>query len=426
MDEISLGDLQEKSFRLGTVFKPSAPINREDLFAGRTPQTRDVLDTIAQQGQHAVLYGERGVGKTSLANIISSRLRVREPGVAVLAPLVNCMTADTYSDIWRRVFEEVAFQAQNRRAPITLERQERKLLKEYTGSFSDNISPDVVRRILSGLGAHGLVVVILDEFDTVAGPETRAMMSDTLKFLSDRAVPVTVVLVGVADDVETLVANHRSLERCLRQIRMPRMSYRELEAIVNKGLDTVGMTIEPSALDEISHLSRGLPHYPHLLGLDGGRAALDGRSLCVRDSHIRLAIKEAVQDAQATIRADYSKAITSSRREALYKEVLLACALAETDDLGWFYPRDVRAPLEKIFGHEYKISAFSRHLQAFLETEHGPVLVKDNRSARPRYRFDNPLMQPYVLIRGLAASMITNADIKSMKERLTAGLGELF
>jgi len=60
---------QEKAFMLGTVFKPTAPINREDLFAGRQPQTRDVVDAVNQQGQHAVLYGERGVGKTSLANM---------------------------------------------------------------------------------------------------------------------------------------------------------------------------------------------------------------------------------------------------------------------------------------------------------------------------------------------------------------------
>ena len=72
MDDISSGEMREKAFMLGTVFKPSAPINREDLFAGRLSQIRDVVDAINQQGQHAVLYGKRGVGKTSLANMIFS------------------------------------------------------------------------------------------------------------------------------------------------------------------------------------------------------------------------------------------------------------------------------------------------------------------------------------------------------------------
>ncbi len=409
---------------LGTVFKPTAPINREDLFAGRKSQIRDVVDAINQQGQHAVLYGERGVGKTSLANMIF--YGIRAPVANVLAPQVNCMTTDSYSDIWKRVFEEIAFKAESGRDGIALEKLERKLLKEYTGSYSDRISPDIVRRVLSSLGQDDLVVIILDEFDTVESSNARAMMSDTLKFLSDRVVPATVVLVGVADDVETLIANHRSLERCLRQVRMPRMSYNELETIVTQGLAKTQMTIEESALDEITHLSRGLPHYPHLLGLHSGRSALDSKSLCVCDRHVQIAVKEAVDKAQASIQADYSKAITSSRKEALYKEVLLACALAETDDLGWFYPRDVRGPLEKILGRTYEISAFARHLHTFCESEHGPVLAKDDKSARPRYRFDNPLMQPYTLIRGLAANLISNADLRNLKERRAAKPGELF
>ena len=416
-------EFQEKAFMLGTVFKPTAPINREDLFAGRKSQIRDVVDAINQQGQHAVLYGERGVGKTSLANMLVPKLRA--PDADVIAPLVNCMTADTYSNVWKRVFEEIAFKAETESNGGVLEKPEKRLLKEYLGSYSDNISPDIVRRLLHGLGQKDIVVVILDEFDKLSDPDARAMMSDTLKFFSDRVVPATIVLVGVADDVETLIANHRSLERCLRQIRMPRMSDKELETIVTQGLTKTGMTIQEKALDEIWRLSRGLPHYAHLLGLVAGRAALDKRLLCVGEEHVQSAVREAIDKAQASIQSDYSDAITSSRKEARYKEVLLACALTETSDLGWFYPGDVRGPLERILKREYKIEAFARHLHAFCESARGPVLVKDNKSARPRFRFENPLMEPYVLIRGLAENLITASDLESLKRR-TPPKGHLF
>jgi len=279
--------------------------------------------------------------------------------------------------------------------------------------------------VLYSLGQKDIVVVILDEFDKVANMEARSMMSDTLKFFSDRVVPATIVLVGVADDVETLISNHRSLERCLKQIRMPRMSDRELESIVTQGLTKTGMTIAPKALDEIGRLSRGLPHYAHLMGLHAGRAALDRRLLCVAEDHVQIAVREAIDKAQASIQADYSNAITSSRKEALYKEVLLACALAETSDLGWFYPGDVRGPLERILKREYKIEGFARHLHAFCESGRGPVLVKDTRSSRPRFRFENPLMEPYVLIRGLAENLISAADLDALKTR-NAPEGHLF
>ncbi len=416
MTETSRGEFEEKAFMLGTVFKPTTPINREDLFAGRRPQIRNVVDAINQQGQHAVLYGERGVGKTSLANMIFSKLHA--PDSDVIAPQINCMVSDTYSDIWKRVFEEIAFKADAEKNGVVLEKPEKRLIKEYLGSYSDNISPDVVRRVLHGLGQKDIVVVILDEFDKLASAEARAMMSDTLKFFSDRVVPATVVLIGVADDVETLIANHRSLERCLKQIHMPRMSDGELESIVTQGLKKNGMTIDPKAVDEIGRLSRGLPHYAHLLGLYSGRAALDGKSLHVSEEHVQNAVKEAINNAQASIRSDYSDAITSSRKDALYEEVLSACALAETDDLGWFYAGDVRPPLERILAKPYKVAAFARHLHAFCESKRGPVLIKDTRSSRPRFHFENPLMQPYVLIRGLADKLISLSDLEALKKRI--------
>jgi len=58
----------------GQVFTPAAPIDAESLFAGRNTQIRQVVDAVIQKGQHAIIFGERGVGKTSLANIISTKL----------------------------------------------------------------------------------------------------------------------------------------------------------------------------------------------------------------------------------------------------------------------------------------------------------------------------------------------------------------
>jgi len=408
------GDFEKTAFLLSTVFKPTAPVAQEDLFAGRQSQIRDVVDTINQQGQHAVLYGERGVGKTSLANMIFPKLR--NPS-GVIVPQVNCMTQDTFSDIWKRVFEEIDFIANRDVQELG---KTGRVLKQYLGPYSDSVSPDIVRRVLHQLGQDAVAVVVLDEFDTVADEDARATMSDTLKFFSDRSVPATVVLIGVADDVENLVKNHRSLERCLRQIKMPRMSDDELALIVTHGLARVKMQIDDAALDEITRLARGLPHYGHLLGLHSARAALDQKTIRVSESHVQMAIHEAIDKTQASIQSDYSKATHSSRREALYKQVLLACALADTDDLGWFYPRDVKVPLQRILARDqpYGIEQFARHLAAFCTSKHGPVLIRDNSLARPRYRFENPLVQPYVLIRGLDEKLILPSDLKKGSDDL--------
>jgi hypothetical protein len=80
----------------------------------------------------------------------------------------------------------LSFRASNG-AEGNVEKGARRLLKEYTGAFSDQASPDIVRRLLYTLGQESIVIIIIDEFDKVFSQETRAVMSNTLKFLSDRA-----------------------------------------------------------------------------------------------------------------------------------------------------------------------------------------------------------------------------------------------
>ena len=72
--QLSPDEKRRLALRAGTVFSPAAPIRARDVFAGRTDQVRRTVDAINQSGQHALIYGERGVGKTSLANVIAGFL----------------------------------------------------------------------------------------------------------------------------------------------------------------------------------------------------------------------------------------------------------------------------------------------------------------------------------------------------------------
>ncbi len=76
------------ALEVGRVFSPAAPIDERALFAGRRRQLRAVIDAISQRGQHAIIYGERGVGKTSLGNVLSEFLTGAQR--LVLAPRINC------------------------------------------------------------------------------------------------------------------------------------------------------------------------------------------------------------------------------------------------------------------------------------------------------------------------------------------------
>ncbi len=66
----SIEELKHLRVEAGKVFQPRTPITIRELFAGRWNEIQDLVEAVSQIGLHVVIYGERGVGKTSLANII--------------------------------------------------------------------------------------------------------------------------------------------------------------------------------------------------------------------------------------------------------------------------------------------------------------------------------------------------------------------
>jgi putative ribosome biogenesis GTPase RsgA len=48
------------------VFTPHTPVNLVELFLGRTEEVQSIVAQINTPGQHSLLFGDRGVGKSSL------------------------------------------------------------------------------------------------------------------------------------------------------------------------------------------------------------------------------------------------------------------------------------------------------------------------------------------------------------------------
>lgn len=385
--------------KLAVAFSPSAPIDHQALFAGRLGQFTDVVNAINQKGQHVVLFGERGVGKTSLARVLSAANSSN-----FLVGAINCDPTMDFSQLWHRLFSEITLTNQKPSLGFTgIPSKTSSSLREHLPA---EVSPDDIRRVLRQLGN---TLFIIDELDRITDPRVTALLADTIKGLSDHAINTTIMLVGVADSVDALITEHQSVERALVQVRMPRMSPPELEEIINKGLNSVGMSIDDQAQKRIVQLSQGLPHYTHLLAQNAGqRAALDGR-LKIEITDVRTAIDNALSKAQHSIISAHHQA-TLSPRENMYAQVLLACALAGTDSLGYFSAVDVRVPLADIMGKRYEIPAFSQHLNAFCEPARGPILQRIGTTRRYRFRFVNPLMQPFVIMDGLKKELITEAQ----------------
>jgi Cdc6-like AAA superfamily ATPase len=401
-------DWDELYIEAGRVFTPASPVSEESLFAGRIEQLHKIIDAANQRGQHAIVFGERGVGKTSLSFIISTKLR--RPGADLLTPRVNCDSTDTFTTIWRKVFAEIDLIRERPAVGFQM-----TIFQESTKAadvLPDQCGPDEIRRLLTILSDSATVIVVLDEFDRITDDKVRRAMADTIKVLSDNSVPATLVLIGVADSVDALIVEHQSIERALVQIIMPRMSQVELRQIIDKGLGRLGMTADDEANHAIAVLSQGLPHYTHLIGLHATRAAIDGRQLNITTDQVDFAIRKAVDSAQHSIKSAYLQATASHQADNIYSHVLLACALTRTDPLGYFIATAVRNPLSLIMGKSYDVPGYNKHLKQFCEHHRGCVLTGKGVARKRKYRFANPLMQPYIVMQGLVEKRIDRAAIE--------------
>jgi Cdc6-like AAA superfamily ATPase len=401
-------DWSNLALAVRTLFTPAAPIGRAELFAGRAEQISRLFEAIAETGRHAVLYGERGVGKTSLGNVFHELLT--DPSiVSNMVPIrKQASPSDTYTSLWRKVFREIVYEQRHKGAYGNEEVQRSSIAERYP----DEIDPDDVVREIGRFAAHVHPVIVFDEFDRIADPTTKRVMSHTIKSISDTGISATIFLVGVADDIDTLVEEHASITRNIAEIKMPRMSNDELNEILGSRYGKLGMTITGDARWKIVTLSRGLPEFTHSLGRAAALHALKDKRLTIDEADVDAGILQILAQSDQSANAAYKRAIDSNRKEALYRQVLLACAISKTDDEGKFAPKDVVQPLSGILGKKVDIANFQNHLGAFSSEERGGILERFGKERAYKYRFADPKMQPYVLMQGIASGNLGNDALK--------------
>ena len=143
-------------------------------------------------------FGERGVGKTSLANIIGAILTQSQK---TLAPRINCEGSDDFIALSKRILSQINLIQDQQK--IGFQHGEQVRYVPATEAVKHVTLTSVVD-LLGTLGTRQPVIIILDEFDRIKSKHTRTAVADMIKALSDYSVPATLVLVGVGETVEVV------------------------------------------------------------------------------------------------------------------------------------------------------------------------------------------------------------------------------
>jgi Cdc6-like AAA superfamily ATPase len=388
-------DTKKTTELLNESFTPHMPINKADFLSGRQDIINNVSNAIRTRGLHVILWGQRGTGKTSIAQVIAENFQGKKPE-EFNTFVVSCNSSDNFPQIWQNVANNILLtQGQIGFGQHSVAKAVGRL--ELNEPITD---PEQVRLFVDSLGYPSLIII--DEFDRVKQRgKTQRLMADTIKLFSDRNDSSKLVIVGVAEDIQDLFEQHQSISRCTAQISVHTMQIEELSEIIQKGYSHANMTFETGLDTKIAELSQGYPHYTHLLGLWTGMEAISHKRNDVRLRDLDYAIPKAINNATGSLLSEYEKAVQSSQKNAMFKDVLLACAIAKKDSLGKFSMADIKEPLRKITEKNYEPGSFQSHLAKFCEKERGPIFKKTGERYNYRWHFINSQLIAFIVLMGM-------------------------
>jgi len=394
---------QEKYALLNRVFTPASPILEKNLFAGRQKQVAKILGAITTPSQHAILYGERGIGKTSLANVIPSYLGEITDQNAIVTKVI-CTRDEDFKSLWKSTFDQILVPRNQTLEKIGyIRKQENQIVNQKLSDFmewEEEITAKKIGEILGNL-RECLMLFIFDEFDTIQNTATKRRFAEVIKTISDQSSGCTILLVGIGETITDLIGEHQSIERCIMQIPLQKMEDKELIEIIENGLSKLEISTENTIKEEIVKLSQGLAYYTHLLCRYILEDMIFQKKNLIGKKELTKGILRCVDNAQQSIKNSYQLAVTSNK-STMFKDVLQACVLIKEDEYGTFKASDLQEPLSRIRGEEIRTEQYQHHIGKLCKQEKGSILKRVGTKGNHRYKFRNPLFKTYVQLKVIA------------------------
>ena len=390
----NLTDSHATSLLLRDAFTPTRPKEDGAHLAGRLPQIERILAAIEEERAHVAIFGERGTGKTSLSNVIA--------GMAIKGGYIvqrfACSSNVVFEDLFKNLLSGIPGRlARTPRTLGALGTPQPAMASLDAALPQASFGPAEVLSILTRVSGHHIILMI-DEYDRVKDVETRNKIAEMLKNVSDAAIPVTFVLIGVAADVDDLLGKHPSLRRALVIVPLPLLSREEAAAIISNGEERLGIAFSPSMRERILDLAPGLPYYVHLLCLFAARNAIRRGSKMIDAEDVNYAVERCIAEAETEVKEIYNLAVSRHGTVSL-APVLLAAARCKCDEFGVFATEDVQKALE---AYSASVPPDMRSaLEELTTANRGEVLRRVPVRDGFRYQFQTQILRQYVLLQGL-------------------------
>lgn len=300
--------------KLRHAFTPSQPVADRRMFAGRDEVLKTIIRSIEDQRLHVVLYGERGIGKTSLLHMLTQAAAEAR----YIVVYSSCGANSTFNETFRAAAADIPLLFHSGFAPTTAEAEKGSTLADLLPV--EPLSPRKFGDLCAKLTGTR-VLIILDEFDRCESGAFRRDVAELIKNLSDRLGRVQLILAGVAADLTELVEHIPSIRRNIYALGVPKMSDAEILALVANGEREAGFTFDTHASAFVVAVASGSPYIASLLCHHAGHVALDQGRSTVLSSDVSSAVDRAVEEFRGRIakpaQAHIRRLLEQGRGEAM-------------------------------------------------------------------------------------------------------------
>lgn len=384
--KVSKGAFQQV---LSENLTPSATIRTPDRLFGRNKSLQQIERALLSSGRQILLFGDRGVGKTSVA-VTSALLNGEGPNPAIY---VVCSRDSSFESVIQAIGKRSLEPAENMKIKgsgpgLGLNvlgvggsyQPGKNTITNFELPKSMNEALEIVRYLAAELPFRRIVVV--DEMERIGSALERAKFAEFIKNLPemDPDNRLKFVFCGIGSTVDELIGAHPSAGRILEPIQLHKLHHDDLWKIIETVAEKLSVEVDNNILVRIGQLSDGFPHYVHLVGESIFWQMFDDPNEVVKASrdHFDAAIRESLLRAELTLRNSYDKATMKTKNTEDYEEALWALAdtTSEKRQLSEIYDYSYRRIMGKRVSRQALPKDKFNQRMLVLRTEgHGQVVV---------------------------------------------------
>ncbi len=388
--------------------------NEPDLDGNPGVQDR-LADALRDRGGQVLIYGDTGVGKSSLLKYAAED--------ESLAPVtVECTTQTDYQGILDTVVQTLLEvkevkrkQSSGAEAGTSAEGSVpgfAKLRATFKGTTGTETEYEIVEKPAVDVATEvmaktGKSLIVLDNFQNINSDETRELVAQLLERLSDRASDrerpeIKCVVIGIAEDATSLLGSSRSYLRRTAQIGVPRMPDDEIRALLSRGFKLLGIDVPEQFMNQFVFYSDGFPYFAHLVGLQVARATIRASAVAGVRTVTAEQLQSALNEAARSVDASYRDRIRLAKENGgdTRPRTQIMKMLAESSEREWT-SADIQRMWSEKLGRRDDYAFMHAALGQLLTEKHGEILIRTGKKKSYRYRFTDPHIRPYLRIVGI-------------------------